>query len=109
MTTTNPTPYAVTAERHWKQVRSRDYEKIPPEERPAFFNRIGNEIEDRILARVEQLTRDQPPSEGGYMDSLADSMTIAGEAKRQVLGEMLPAPAETAERETDGQEETADS
>lgn len=109
MTRTNPTPYAVTAERHWKQFRPGDYEKIPPEERPAFFTRIGNEIEDRILARVEQLTRDQPPSKGGYMDSLATSMTIAGEAKRQVLDEMLPAPEETAEQETDDQEETADS
>jgi hypothetical protein len=43
------------------------------------------------------------------MDSLAASMTIAGEAKRQVLEEMLPAPEDTAEQETDGQEETADS
>ena len=104
MVRTNPTPYAVTAESHWRQFRPGDYERIPPEERPAFFNRIGNEIEDRILARTERLTRDQPPPEGGYMDSLAASMTIAGEAKRQVLDEMLPLPEETGEQETGGQE-----
>ena len=109
MASMDPTPYAVTAENHWKQVRPGDYEKIPPDERAAFFLRLGNEIEDLILARTEQLMARQPPDEGGYMDSLATSMTLAGEAKRQVLDEMLPAPEETAEQETDGQEETADS
>lgn len=90
----NPTPYAVAAENHWKLVRSGDYEKIPPEQRAAFFLRLGNRIEDMILARTELLL-EQQPEEGGYMDSLATSMTVAGEAKRQVLAEMLPVPEDT--------------
>lgn len=108
MAGTNPTPYAVTAESHWRRFRPGDYGKIPPEQRAALFNRIGTEIEDRILARTDQLMRDQPPPEDGYMNSLAASMTIAGEVRRQVLDEMLPAPEETGDQETDGQEETAE-
>ena len=109
MTSMNPTPYAATAEKHWKQVRGADYEKIPPDERTAFFLRMGNEIESQILARTEQLMEQQPPDEGGYMDSLATSMTLAGEAVRQVLAEMLPVPEDTGDEETEGQEETAGS
>jgi hypothetical protein len=90
----NPTPYAVTAENHWKLVRPGDYAKIPPEQRAEFFLRLGNRIEDMILARTELLL-EQQPQEDGYMDSLATSMTAAGEAKRQVLAEMLPAPEDT--------------
>jgi hypothetical protein len=109
MNGTNPNPYAARAENHWKQFLPGDYQKIPPEQRAEFFNRIGNEIEDRILARTEELMRDQPPAQDGYLDSLATSMTIAGEAKRQVLDEMLPAPQDTEDQETDSQEETAGS
>jgi hypothetical protein len=107
MASMNPTPYAVTAENHWRQLRPEDYAKIPPGERAEFFSRLGNEIEDQILARTEQLTRGQPPPEGGYMDSLASAMAIAREAKRQVLDEMLPAPEDTGDQETGGQQETA--
>jgi hypothetical protein len=108
MASLNPTPYAVTAENHWKQVRPADYEKIPPDKREAFFLRLGNEIEDLILAREAQLM-EQQPDQDGYMDSLATSMTIAGEAKRQVLAEMLPEPEDTGDEETQDQEETAGS
>jgi hypothetical protein len=108
MASTNPTPYAARAENHWKRFRPGDYQKIPPEQRAEFFNRIGNDIEDQILARTEQLTlAQQPEPDSGYMDSLATTMTIAGEAKRQVLDEMLPAPEDTGEQETKGQQETA--
>ena len=108
MASMNPTPYAVTAEKHWKLARPGDYEKIPPGERAAFFLRLGNEIENLILARTELLLERQP-DEDGYMESLATSMTVAGEAKRQVLAEMLPVPEDTEDQETDSQEETAGS
>ena len=60
MNSTNPSPYAARAESHWKRTRPGDYAKIPPAQRAAFFNRMGNEIEERILARTEQLIGDQP-------------------------------------------------
>ena len=108
MNSTNPSPYAARAESHWKRSRPGDYAKIPPAQRAAFFTRMGNEIEERILARTEQLISDQP-EQGGYMDALATRMTAAGEANRQVLAEMLPDPEETGDQETEDPQQAAGS
>jgi hypothetical protein len=92
MTNLDPTPYAVRAEQHWKRLLPGEYRKIPPEDRPGFFNRIGTEIEQQIEIRTSQISGDDPDGPPAYMDNLARLMTARREAELEVLGEMLPAP-----------------
>lgn len=97
--TTNPSPYTARAEEHWKKFLPEDYRKIPEQERPAFFARLAGRIEDRITVRTEELLEQEDPQADPprFMDSLAAMMTAKTEAERQVLAEMLPAPADPEE------------
>src|SRR5712692_10545767 len=98
MTMTNPSPYTQRAENHWRDFRPADYEKIPPQERVAFFARLGAEIEERVTARAQQLIdRNEPDQPVGYLQRLALMNTLRHEAEQQVLDEMLPAPQEAEE------------
>jgi len=88
-------PYALRAARHWQDFLPDQYAQIPPPDREAFFSRIGTEIEQRIQARTDQLTPDDPAGTAqppDYLAGLARLMTARAEAEQQVLDEMLPAP-----------------
>lgn len=93
---TPSSPYAARAEQHWKTFLPGDYAKIPREKRTAFFAAIGEEIEQRIMTRTEQLTSGAPQGTG-YLQNLAGAMTARREAELQVLDEMLPAPPDPEE------------
>jgi hypothetical protein len=88
-----PTPYAQRAQTHWETYLPVEYERIPPDRRPAFFADLGREIEERILAREQQLARREPEG-GSYLGELARLTSLRAEAEQLVLAEMLPEPAE---------------
>ena len=91
----NPTPYSTRAESHWRDFLPADYQQIPPQERAAFFARLGAEIQERITRRAQDLIDQSEPDEAiGYQERLALMSTLRYEAEQQVLGEMLPAPLE---------------
>jgi hypothetical protein len=92
-------PYAARAQAHWQEYLPQDYERIPQAERAAFFSRLGEEIQERITLRAEELA-DQEEPEGpiGFKARFALLNTLRLEAEKEVLAEMLPAPAETEDR-----------
>ena len=91
----NPTPYSILAESHWRDFLPADYQQIPPQDRQAFFGRLGAEIQERITRRAQDLIDQSEPDEPiGYQERLALMSTLRHEAEQQVLGEMLPAPQE---------------
>ena len=91
----NPTPYSARAESHWRDFLPADYQQIPPQDRQAFFGRLGAEIQERITRRAQDLIDQSEPDEPiGYQERLALMSTLRYEAEQQILGEMLPAPLE---------------
>jgi hypothetical protein len=89
-------PYAARAQAHWQQYLPQQYAQIPQAERTAFFTRLGEEIQERITLRAEELMDQEEPGEPiGFQARFALLNTLRLEAEREVLAEMLPAPAET--------------
>ncbi|MGH3190578.1 MAG: hypothetical protein ACRDOL_25595 [Streptosporangiaceae bacterium] len=103
----NPTAYAERAENHWRRFLPAQYEAIPPDSRPGFFDRLGQQIQDRVTARAQQMIdqaetaarpgrQGQPPS---YLAQLALMTTLRHDAEVQVLAEMLPAREDPSDPE----------
>ncbi len=98
-----PSPYTTRAENHWRTFLPAQYEAIPPDSRPGFFARLGQQIQDRVTARAQQMI-DQAetpagPDRPGYLAQLARMTTLRHEAEQQVLAEMLPAPPDPDDQE----------
>jgi hypothetical protein len=91
-----PNPYGIRAQAHWRTYRPQEYEQIPEAERTAFFSRLGEEIQERVSLRAEELTDQEEPAEPiGFKARYALLNTLRLEAEKEVLAEMLPALAET--------------
>jgi hypothetical protein len=89
-------PYAARAQAHWQDCLPREYEQIPEAERTAFFNRLGEEIQERVTLRAEELADQEEPEETiGFKERFALLNTLRLAAEQEVLAEMLRAPAET--------------
>jgi hypothetical protein len=89
-------PYAARAQAHWQQHLPQQYAQISEAERAAFFARLGQEIEERVTLRAEELTDLEEPEEPiGFQARFALLSTLRHAAEQEVLAEMLPAPAET--------------
>lgn len=111
----SPAAYAKRAENHWRTFLPAQYEAIPPDSRPGFFTRLGQQIQDRVTARAQQMidqaetaagpgSPGQPPS---YLAQLALMTTLRHDAEAQVLAEMLPAPPDLEDLEDLEDPETA--
>ena len=93
---TSPTPYGARAQAHWQTYLPTEYAQIPETERTAFFNRLGEEIQERVTLRAEELADQEEPEEPiGFKARFALLNTLRHAAEQEVLAEMLPAPAET--------------
>ena len=89
-------PYAARAQAHWQRYRPEDYQQIPEAERTGFFSRLGEEIQERVTTRAQELADQEEPEEPiGFKARFALLNTLRLEAEKEVLAEMLPAPAET--------------
>jgi len=89
-------PYGAHAQAHWQQYLPQEYEQIPDADRTAFFTRLGEEIQERITLRTEELADQEEPEEPiGFQARFALLNTLRHAAEQEVLAEMLPAPAET--------------
>jgi hypothetical protein len=89
-------PYAARAEAHWREYRPQEYSQIPEAERPEFFSRLGEEIQDRVTSLAEELADQEEPEEPiGFKARSALLNTLRLEAEKEVLAQMLPIPAET--------------
>ena len=88
-------PYGARAQAYWQEYLPQEYEQIPEAERTAFFARLGEEIKERVTLRTEELA-DQEEPEGpiGFKARFALLNTLRLAAEKEVLAEMLPAPAE---------------
>jgi hypothetical protein len=91
----DPSPYGARAQAHWQNHLPEDYQQIPEQDRTAFFARLGQEIEERVRQRTEELT-DQEETEHpiGFSARYALLSTLRHTAEQEVLAEMLPAPQE---------------
>ena len=103
----SPTAYAKRAENHWRTFLPAQYEAIPPDSRPGFFARLGQQIQDRVTTRAQQMI-DQAETAAGpgrpgrppaYLAQLALMTTLRHDAEAQVLAEMLPAPPDPEDPE----------
>jgi hypothetical protein len=91
----DPSPYGARAQAHWQNHLPEEYRQIPEQDRPAFFARLGAEIEARVRQRTEELTDQEEPDEPiGFQARYALLSTLRHTAEQEVLAEMLPAPAE---------------
>ena len=89
-------PYAARAQAHWQRHLPQEYARIPETERTTFFSRLGEEIQERITLRAEELADQEEPEEPiGFKARFALLNTLRLAAEKEVLAEMLPAPAET--------------
>jgi hypothetical protein len=89
-------PYGARAQAHWQRCLPQEYEQIPEADRPAFFTQLGEEIQERITVRTEELADQEEPEEPiGFQARFALLNTLRHTAEQEVLAEMLPAPAET--------------
>ena len=89
-------PYAARAQAHWQEYRPQEYQQIPEAERTAFFARLGEEIQQRVALRTGELADLEEPQEPiGFHARFALLNTLRLAAEKEVLAEMLPAPAET--------------
>jgi hypothetical protein len=89
-------PYAARAQAHWQTYLPKQYEQIPEDERTAFFNKLGEEIQGRVILRAQELADQEEPEEPiGFKARFALLNTLRLEAEKEVLAEVLPAPAET--------------
>lgn len=92
----SPNPYGVRAQAHWQTYLPQEYAQIPESERTEFFSRLGEEIQDRVTSLTEELADQEEPEEPiGFKARFALLNTLRLEAEKEVLAEMLPAPAET--------------
>jgi hypothetical protein len=109
----SPASYATRAENHWRTFLPAQYEAIPPESRPGFFARLGQQIQDRVTVRAQQMidqaeTATGPDSPGrapGYLAQLALMTTLRHDAEAQVLAEMLPAPPDPEDLDSEDVED----
>jgi hypothetical protein len=94
----NLNPYGARAQAHWQNHLPGEYQKIPEQDRTAFFARMGQEIEARISQRTAELT-DQEELETpiGFQARYALLSTLRHTAEQEVLAEMLPAPEDKEE------------
>jgi hypothetical protein len=91
-------PYGARAQAHWQTYLTREYEQIPEAERTAFFSRLGEEIQERVTLRADELADQEEPEEPiGFKARYALLNTLRLEAEKEVLAEMLPAPAQTGD------------
>ena len=89
-------PYGARAQAYWQQYLPQEFEQIPEADRTAFFARLGEEIQERITVRTEELTDEEEPEEPiGFQARFALLNTLRHAAEQEVLAEMLPAPTET--------------
>lgn len=92
----SPTPYEARAQAHWQAYRPQEYAQIPEAERTEFFSRLGEEIQERVTLRAQELADQEEPEEPiGFQARFALLNTLRLEAEKEVLAEMLPVPAQT--------------
>lgn len=92
----SPNPYGARAQQYWQNHLPQEYEQIPQAERTVFFSRLGEEIQERITFRAQELADQQEPEEPiGFQARFALLNTLRLEAEKEVLDQMLPTPAET--------------
>jgi hypothetical protein len=89
-------PYGQRALERWRTCLPEDYQRIPEDERTGFFSRLGDEIDEAVSRRAQELMDQHEPDEPtGFRSRLALLTTLRADAEREVLAEMLPAwPAE---------------
>jgi hypothetical protein len=80
-------PYGHMAMEHWRKYRPEEFSRIA--DPTTFFQKLGQEIESRILDRVEEMEQEIPK---GLPDGqrMTRSLAIRPDAERDVLQEMLP-------------------
>jgi hypothetical protein len=90
--------YARRAMDHWQTHLPAEYQAMPETTREPWFRNLGEQIEDAITAREQELADQQEPTEpAGFKNNYALLMTLRHQAEEQVLEEMLPAPAGQAQ------------
>jgi hypothetical protein len=95
----SPNPYGARAQVHWQTYRSQEYAQIPEAERAEFFSRLGEEIQERVTSRAEELADQEEPEEPiGFKARFALLNTLRLDAEEEVLAEMLPIPDETQDQ-----------
>lgn len=88
--------YGARAQAHWRAYLAEDYLRIPEDERTAFFARLGEDIEDAIGRRTQELTdREEPAEVIGFKARCALLNTLRLDAEKEILTEVLPAPDDT--------------
>jgi hypothetical protein len=89
-------PYGARAQAYWQEHLPHEYEQIPEAERTVFFTELGEEIQERITMRTEELAdREEPQEPIRFQARYALLNTLRQAAEQEVLAEMLPAPTET--------------
>jgi len=91
-------PYGARAQAHWRAYRPEDYLRIPGQERAAFFARLGEDIEEAIARRTQELAdQEELAQPAGFQARYALLTTLRHAAEQDVLAQMLPGPYDTDE------------
>ena len=86
--------YGRRALEHWKTQLPQEYLAIPENDRQAWFAALGERIETAVTRRAQELMDQQEPETTmGFQARYALLSTLRHDAERQILDEMLPAPA----------------
>ncbi len=88
--------YGRMAQTHWKEFRPEHIARITDPE--PFFQRLGEEVEERIIELADALAGKDEPGEG-YMEKLGRLNMARADAESQILREMVLLPSEEDELE----------